>query len=230
MRIHHLQHVPFEGLGSIENHLLSQRHQLTSTHLYQGEPLPETEAFDALIVMGGPMGVTDVADYPWLETELDFIARTIQAGKKVLGICLGAQLIAAALGAKVYRNRSPEIGWWPLSATDEAAKSGLLPHTCLPFHWHGDTFDLPEGALLLASSEACTNQAFLIDEQVIGLQFHLETTADTALSLINQCGDEIDGSHFVQTIGRMLENPDRFAASNRLMSNLLDRWLDISPT
>ena len=225
MRIHHLQHVPFEGLGSIENHLLSQGHQLTSTHLYNNQSLPTIDAFDALIVMGGPMGVTDTEEFPWITEEKQFIAETITAGKKVLGICLGAQLIAAALGAKVYRNRCPEIGWWPLTGTDAAAKNELLPEECLPFHWHGDTFDLPEGAELLASSEACTNQAFLFGQQVIGLQFHLETTADSARDLINQCGDEIDGSHFVQTIGRMLGDPDRFAACNRLMGTLLDRWL-----
>jgi GMP synthase (glutamine-hydrolysing) len=226
MRIHHLQHVEFEGLGSIAPHLLRQGHQLSATHLYDLAPLPSVDSFDALIVMGGPMGVADTDDYPWLEAEMVFIARTIQAGKKVLGICLGAQLIAAALGAKVYRNRCPEIGWWELTATDAAVRSRLLPQSCLPFHWHGDTFDLPDGATLLASSEACTHQAFIFDQQTIALQFHLETTADSALALINQCGDEIDGSHFVQSIGRMLGKPEHFAASNTIMANLLDRWLE----
>lgn len=225
MRIHHLQHVEFEGLGSIEPHLLSQGHQLSSTHLYRNELLPEINSFDALIIMGGPMGVSDVDDYPWLEAELEFIARTIRAGNRILGICLGAQLIAAALGADVYRNRCPEIGWWPLTTTAAATESGLLPETCLPFHWHGDTFDLPDGAVHLASSEACDNQAFLLDDRTVGLQFHLETTPESARALINQCGNEIDGSHFVQTIGRMLGDTDRFSASNRQMSGLLDRWL-----
>ena len=226
MRIHHLQHVEFEGLGSIESHLLTQGHTLTSTHLYRGDSLPELDSFDALMVMGGPMGVADVTDYPWLEAELALIGRAIEEGKKVLGICLGAQLIAAALGARVYRHRCPEIGWWEVTATAAAVERGLLPEACLPFHWHGDTFDLPDGALLLASSEACSNQAFLYRERVLGLQFHLETTPASARALINHCGDEIDGSHFVQTIGRMLGDAERFTACNALMATLLGRWLD----
>ena len=226
MHIHHLQHVPFEGLGSIESSLLRQGHQLSSTHLYRNALLPEIEDFDALIVLGGPMGVADVTDYPWLEAEMELIGRGISSGMKVLGICLGAQLIASALGARVYRNSCREIGWWPLSAAEHAATSGLLPETFVPFHWHGDTFDLPEGANLLAYNTTCHNQAFTLGEQVIALQFHLETTTKSARALIEHGGDDLDGSRYVQTAEQMLADPDLFTRNNALMAHLLDRWLN----
>lgn len=229
MRIHHLQHVPFEGLGSIEPHLLKLRHQLTSTHLYRSEPLPEIDAFDALIVMGGPKGVMDHADYPWLQAELDFISRAIATGKKVLGICLGAQLIATALGANVYRNSWREIGWWPVTRACASGSFELLPENYMPFHWHGDTFDLPSGAVHLARSEACPHQAFALDNRVIALQFHLETTPEVARDLIRYSGDELDGSRFVQTAEQMLAGAERFATSNSLMASLLDSWLGGPP-
>jgi GMP synthase-like glutamine amidotransferase len=230
MRIHHLQHVPFEGLGSIEGHLLERGDRLSATHLYRNESLPTVDSFDALIVMGGPMGVMDVAEYPWLTAEKQLIAAAITAEKKVLGICLGAQLIAAALGAKIHRNRDREIGWWPVMRTAAAPpESGLLPESCVPFHWHGDTFDLPDGTVQLARSAACEQQAFALGTQVIGLQFHLETTPDSARALIRHGADELDGSPFVQTAEQILDNLDRFTASNRLMASLLDRWLGTFP-
>lgn len=224
MRVHHLQHVPFEGLGCIEEHLLRHGHQLSATHLYRSEPLPGFDDYDALIVMGGPMGVSDQREYPWLQPEIDFIGQSIQQGKNVLGICLGAQLIAAALGANVYRNRWREIGWWPVTRADSRSK--LLPEQSLPFHWHGDTFDLPHGATLLASSEACRNQAFTFGDRVIGLQFHLETTPLSARELITHGCDELDRSRYVQSAEEILSDTEHFTASNRLMAGLLDRWLN----
>ena len=227
MRIHYLQHVPFEGLGCMYEHLLQRGHQLSATHLYRNQQLPELDRFDALIVMGGPMGVYDDTDYPWLPLEKELIAGAIAAGKKVLGICLGAQLIAEVLGAKVYHNRWREIGWWPVAQTKEAAVAGLdlLPQNYVAFHWHGDTFDLPDGVMHLAENAVCQHQAFSIGDQVIGLQFHLETTPDSARDLIKHGGDELDGSRYVQTAEQMLADAEYFSASNRLMTALLDRWL-----
>jgi GMP synthase-like glutamine amidotransferase len=188
--------------------------------------LPDLEDFEALIVMGGPMGVADVTDYPWLPSEMDLIGRAISSGKKVLGICLGAQLIAAALGARVYRNRCREIGWWPVSAAENVTVSNLLPETFVPFHWHGETFELPEGANLLAYNTTCHNQAFTLGNQVIGLQFHLETTTKSARALIEHGGDDLDGTRFVQTAEQILAETDLFTRSNALMAHLLDRWLN----
>jgi GMP synthase-like glutamine amidotransferase len=228
MRIHHLQHVEFEGLGSIEPHLINQEHQLSATHLYLNEPLPELDSFDALIVMGGPMSVSDEANHPWLKPEKEFISRTITSGKKVLGICLGAQLIATALGANVYRNKWREIGWWSVSQTETAAATdlGLLPASYVPFHWHGDTFDLPDGAIHLAENPTCPHQAFSINNKIIGLQFHLETTPKSARELIKHAADELDGSRYVQTAEQILAVAEHFTVSNRLMSGLLNRWLN----
>ena len=151
MNIHYLQHVPFEGLGSIEAWLKTGNHRLTDTRLYQNGPLPEMADFDWLIVMGGPMGVDDEDQYPWLKQEKQFIQQAIESGKIVLGICLGAQLIAAALGAKVYKNKNPEIGWFNIDRHIEAEKtilSSVILSQLEVFHWHGDTFDIPAGSTI----------------------------------------------------------------------------------
>ena len=161
MRVHYLQHVPFEGIGSIKNFLIEKGHELTCTKLYEKEKLPPAQNFDWLIVMGGPMGVYDEQIYPWLKLEKKFIKEAISSGKTVLGICLGAQLIADTLGARVYQNKYREIGWFDIIRSKEAENTLLakaLPQKAKVFHWHGDTFDIPNGAIPLARSEACQNQ------------------------------------------------------------------------
>jgi GMP synthase-like glutamine amidotransferase len=225
MRIHTLQHVAFEGLGSIEPYLSEHGHDLGCTALYKDEALPSPDDFDWLIVMGGPMSVHDTDRHPWLRNELALIRAAIDADKRVLGVCLGAQLIAKALGSEVMQNPHREIGWFPISRETEAERSPLaavFPTTCDVFHWHGDTFALPAGATLLASSEACANQAFLFGDRVVALQFHLETTFITARSLIDHCSDELDGSRWVQPVTQLLGTPARFDAINKLMGKLLD--------
>lgn len=228
MRVHYLQHVAFEGLGSLEGALLARGHQLSCTRLYAGDVLPPLAAFDALVVMGGPMGVDDEATLPWLAAEKQFIKAAVTAGKRILGICLGAQLLAVALGARVDKNAYREIGWWPVIRRNDCADSTLassFPDEVDVFHWHGDTFTLPDGARLLASSSGCRNQGFVWNERVLALQFHLETTPQSALDLCDHCSEDLDGSRYVQTRTAMLEHPERFAAINQLMSTLLDRWL-----
>lgn len=228
MRIHYLQHVPFEGLGSMESVLLARGHQLSCSRLYAGDVLPALTDFDALIVMGGPMGVYDEATLPWLTAEKQFIQAVVTADKRVLGICLGAQLLACVLGARVDKNAYREIGWWPVTRHPDCAGSTLahaFPDEVDVFHWHGDTFTLPDGAQLLASSAGCRNQGFVWNERVLALQFHLETTAQSASDLCTHCSEDLDGSRFVQTAGMMLAQPGRFEAINQLMSAMLDRWL-----
>lgn len=224
MRIHHLQHVPFEGLGSMEDFFVSRGHALSATHLYLAEPLPNIEELDWLIVMGGPMGVKDEDKYAWLKEEKAFIRRAMDAGKRVLGICLGAQLMAHALGARVYPNESREIGWFPIRPTAEAADlmPGVFPKEIDTFHWHGDTFDIPQGATLMATSEACQNQAFAMDDGVVGLQFHLETTRRSAMDLIENSRGELDGSRHVQSEEEMLADDRRFNEINTIMLRLLE--------
>ncbi len=181
MRIHWLQHVPFEDLGCIAPILIGQGHSLSATPWYVDTPaVPAPDAFDALIVMGGPMGVADEAQYPWLSGEKRLIRAALDAGKPVLGICLGAQLIAHVLGAPVTRNPEPEIGWFDVERTDAGRGHPLLagiPERMRVFHWHGDTFDLPDGAVHLASTPVCAHQAFSLGPRVLALQFHLEATA-----------------------------------------------------
>ena len=162
MRINYLQHVPFEGLGSIERWINARRYHLTATKLYQSDLMTEMEGVDLLVIMGGPMGVHDEDRLPWLVMEKRLIEKAISKGKTVLVICLGAQLTADVLGARVYPNRSKEIGWFPIELTEAGQRSslfGFLPARLVVFHWHGDTFDLPAGAVHMARSEACAHQA-----------------------------------------------------------------------
>lgn len=225
MKIHYLQHVPFEGLGSIAAWAAARGYQVSATRLYQNEVLPSGDSFDWLIVTGGPMGVHDEADYPWLIEEKRFINQTITAGKTVLGICLGAQLVASVLGARVYRNAHTEIGWFPIQLTAQARESSLfssLPSSLDVFHWHGDTFDLPAGAVHLARSAACEQQAFVLDERIVGLQFHLEMTKQTAGDLIHHCRTEIVPARFIQTAEEMLADERRFGVTNSTMERVLD--------
>jgi GMP synthase (glutamine-hydrolysing) len=208
----------------MENYFLSRGYQISSTKLYSEENFPGLEDFDWLIIMGGPMGVYDEDRFPWLKNEKRFISDVIEAGKVLLGVCLGAQLIASVLGAKVYKNRFREIGWFPITRSETAAETILgkvLPETLEVFHWHGDTFDIPQGATLLASSEACHNQGFVIENRIVGFQFHLETTMEAAKKLINECSDELDGSRYVQSKEQMLSDTTKFAKINTVMESIL---------
>ena len=225
MRIHYLQHVPFEGPANIAAWAEMYGHLMTSTALFKGEPLPSPEAFDALVVMGGPMSVHDEAQYPWLVAEKKLIEQSIKSGKRVLGICLGAQLLADVLGAKVYRNKHKEIGWFPVRHLQEGSVSAGLPRTFLAFHWHGETFDLPAGAVHLAESDGCANQAFEFGGgKTLALQFHLEVTRDSVAALIRNCAADITPGPYVQSPEQMLGAADAFTALQPLLHQVLDRW------
>jgi GMP synthase-like glutamine amidotransferase len=225
VRVHYLQHVHFEGLGSIEIFLAEKGHEQTCTKLYDNGELPEIQDFDWLIVMGGPMGVHDEQIYPWLKFEKAFIKEAILAEKVVLGICLGAQLIADALGARVYRNNYREIGWFDIILSKEAENSILakaIPPKAKVFHWHGDTFDIPSGAIPIAKSEGCPIQGFILEDRVVAFQFHLETTLRSAELLIDNCRDELDGSKYVQSENEILISAQRFSFINKIMLSVLE--------
>ena len=224
MKIHYLQHVPFEGLGSIESALKEGGHSISVTRLFSDDPLPDISAFDWLIVMGGPMGIKDEDEYSWLRTEKEFIKKTIQTGKVVLGICLGAQLIAEVLGARVYKNKYREIGWFDIKLNPDLNQTllkGIFPEKCEVFHWHGDTFEIPDKAIPICSSEATPNQGFIFEERVIALQFHLETTSASARALIENCQNELDGSKYVQSEYEIISDVQKFNSINILMSNVI---------
>lgn len=226
MNIHYLQHVPFEGLAGIGTWAAQRGHRVSATRLHAGEALPRVEPCDWLVVMGGPMNIYEEAKFPWLAAEKCFIKSAIESGKVVLGVCLGAQLIADVLGGPVSRNKQKEIGWFPVSKTAAATRSrvcGALPEEFEAFHWHGDTFAVPPGAIHVARNEACENQAFIYDERVVGLQFHLETTPESARLLAQHCGGELLAGPFIQSAEAMLADARRFTRINEAMWKLLDR-------
>jgi GMP synthase-like glutamine amidotransferase len=218
MNIHWLQHVPFEGLGCIEPWLAANSHTVTCTRFWAGDALPATETVDGLIIMGGPMGVYDEALYSWMAAEKAFIKKIIAQNKPVLGICLGAQLIAEVLGSSVWKNDQREIGFFPVTGDGK-----LFPAEFTPFHWHGDTFGIPAGAKHLASSAATENQAFIYKDNVLALQFHLETTEESLMLLYENCQGEIMDGPFIQTLEKMKASLPMLGKANALMRDLLAR-------
>jgi GMP synthase-like glutamine amidotransferase len=224
MKLHFLQHVPFEDLGIIATWAEEKNIPVSRTAFYLNEKLPPMDSFDLLVVMGGPMGVYDEDKYGWLRSEKEFISESIHAKKTVLGICLGAQLIAEALGAKVYKNQASEIGWFPVTTDKKHRinKWNVFPDKYVAFHWHGDTFDIPEGAIRIGKSDACKNQGFIYDERVMALQFHLETTRSGVENLIDNCGDELVPEPYIQEAAKIKEGYKFIPESNYLMYNILD--------
>jgi len=225
MRALILQHVPFEGPGSIASWLSERDASFSTVHLYTGELLPDLDSFDLLIIMGGPMSVNDESDYPWLSAEKDFIHNAIKHGKSVLGVCLGAQLIASALGAEIRRNPVKEIGWYPIEGIPSSRSTGCFafPTAAMVFHWHGETFALPDGSVQLARSKACEQQAFQYGRRTLGLQFHLEMTPTAVQSMLSHAGSELHPAPWIQTATDIGSHSEETYASNyTLLCNLLD--------
>ena len=225
MKIHWFQHVPFEGLGAIEGWLLARGHTLTCTRFYAGETAPAgVDGFDWLIIMGGPMNIYQYRDHPWLRAEKRVIRDAVAAGKRVLGVCLGAQLIADALGGKVYQNDEREIGWFPVTAVPEGKDSPFaFPPETVVFHWHGDTFSLPPGGVWLARSEGCEHQAFAIGAHVLGLQFHLEMTPADVARIARECAGELTPGRFVQSTEVIELCASRVTATTELLDRVIER-------
>ena len=223
VRAHYLQHVPFESPGSILPWLAQRGAMVASTRLFEPHALPPVEDFDLLVVMGGPMSVNDEAGHPWLIAEKRLVRESIEQGRAVVGVCLGAQVIASALGCRVYRNAAREIGWFPVTAVPAPGSVSLRwPEELTVFHWHGETFDLPSAAIRLASSEGCLNQAFQIGDRVVGLQFHLEATPATVAAMVEYCRHELTPDRYVQSEQDLLAAPpERYLRPNRLMDDVL---------
>lgn len=227
MRAHYLQHVPFEGPGTIKPWLEAAGYRITSTQFHVSSELPAIDEIDLLVIMGGPMSVNEEQLFPWLSLEKKFIRDVIDSGKPVLGICLGAQLIASAMGARVYQNPEKEIGWYPVHGVSPTGTPAFsFPPAIKVFHWHGETFDLPPGATLIARSDACEHQAFQLGKSVIGLQFHLETTPESARQIISNCRDELIPSDYVQTEEVILAmTPESYQSINQMMGDVLSYLL-----
>lgn len=198
MKINFIYHVPFEGAGEISTYF-KKSDSITETRMW--EFINFDYDADLYVIMGGPLSVNDIGIYPWLIDELGFMKKQIDKGKKILGICLGAQLIAKALGAEVYQNHKKEIGWFPVQFTFK--QKHIFPSEAIVFHWHSETFNLPSGSTSLGSSKACGNQGFIYKDNVIGLQFHLEMNKKAVLSLIKNCGSEIAPDEYIQSAEEM---------------------------
>ena len=174
-----IKHIDNEGPGLIEDVLRQMKIPFYILSLKPGIPFPKLDGLTHVVILGGPMNVYEEDEYPFLKNEDLFIKEAIQRGKSVLGICLGAQLIAKALGAQVFKAPTKEIGWYEVSLTDEGSKDPLfmsLPKKIPVFQWHGDTFEIPKAGKLMATSTYIPHQAFRYGQNVYGLQFHLEVT------------------------------------------------------
>lgn len=222
MRVVAFRHVAFEGLGLIEPTLEDHGISVEFPDLFQGgATLPDLTTAAGLIFMGGPMSAND--DLPYLRQEIQVIRHAVEAGQPVLGVCLGSQLIAKALGANVYKNSTKEIGWFDVHLTDAGRQDPILSGlegSETVFHWHGETFDLPEGAAWLAYSDACRHQAYRVGLKTYGLQFHLEVTPEMISDWCSQdanCGDVRE----LQTPVDPNRNAQRLAGLSRLV---FGRW------
>ena len=227
MRIHCLTHVPFEDAANIGQWAKRHGHSLTYTHLYRDEPLPSPTSFEVLAIMGGPMGIYEDDIYPCLSVEKEFIRQAIDVGKKVMGVCLGAQLIADALGGQVTPNQHKEIGWYPIQLTPQATESkafSKLPPEMTVFHWHGDTFSIPSGAVKLASSAVCENQAFQYADHVLALQFHMEYSQESTEKMLSNCSDELIDAPHINTPEQIRAGYDNIPKNTNWLYTLLDAF------
>ncbi len=225
MRVRVFQHVPFEGTGTIAQWLADRSAQVEWTRFFRGDALPDITAYDWLIVMGGPMGACDDAACPWLPSERAAIRASLEAGRTVLGICLGAQLMAASLGALVRANPEREVGWYPVHRTGSSSRAGIagaVPDGSVVFHWHGDTFDLPPGADGFLASDACRTQAFSLGERALGIQVHIETTVEAARALIDNCRGDLTPGRFVQSESEILGDRSRFEALRPILDRVME--------
>ena len=193
-----LTHVAFEGPARIADWARDRGHDLTVVRADLASELHPPARLDGLVVMGGPMSATD--SFPWMLRELAFIERMLNQEAPVLGVCLGAQLLAHIFGAQVHRAEHKEIGWWPVRRMQNAGMPVVqLPESFVPLHWHGETFELPKRAIRLAESEAIANQAFLLDSRVLGLQFHVEATPSSVRAIVEGAASDISEGPYEQT-------------------------------
>jgi GMP synthase-like glutamine amidotransferase len=231
-----LQHIACEPPGVYEDALRDRGCTLHRVELDEGEPLPDWREFDAIVAMGGPMSVNDDGELPWLTAEKQAIGEAVRAGQPYFGACLGVQLLAASLGAEVYPGPSPEVGILPVTLTDEARADPVfrgLPVEFLTLQWHGDTFDLPDGAVALARSPAYANQAFRWGERAYGVQFHLEVDAELARewAAVPSYAAYLDRVLGPGSLPRLIDELEASAPDMGSRARaLFERWLDRAGT
>ena len=229
-----LQHIACEPPGEYETVLRERRARLHRVELDEGEPLPDLSGFDAIVAMGGPMSVNDDAELPWLTAEKAAIGTAVRAGVPYFGACLGVQLLAASLGARVYAGPEPEVGVLPVTLTPDGAADPIfagLPPSFPTLQWHGDTFDLPDGATLLASSPAFPNQAFRYGRAAYGIQFHMEVLPEMARewALVPEYAGYADRVLGDGGMGRLLAEFDGAEAGMRAAGRaMFERWAELA--
>jgi len=229
-----LQHIACEPPGAFEDVLVAAGADVHRVELDEGDALPPWQDFVAIVAMGGPMSVNDDAELPWLTAEKQAVAEAVRAGVPYWGSCLGVQLLAAALGARVYAGTQPEVGVLPVALTEEGRADPVfaaLPAEFQTLQWHGDTFDVPEGGVLLASSPAFPNQAFRVGQAAYGVQFHVEVTEQMArewaeVPAYAEYADRVLGAG---GIDRLMSDFD--AARERMLDvgrRMFERWVEIA--
>ncbi len=225
MRILFLQHDPLDGPGAMIEWAEARGHTVASCLICEGAPLPPIESFDLLVSLGGPMGAYEEDIHPWLGIEKQYLRQTVAAGKKILGLCLGCQLLAEALGGRAFRHTCKEFGWQPIEPLPQGADWFGTQKPFKAFQWHGDTYSLPPKAVQIATNGACDQQAFVIGNQVLGLQFHLEWTEQMARDALADPGAAPPKSPFVQSPEEILSDPSLFESGKKLFSLILDRFV-----
>jgi GMP synthase (glutamine-hydrolysing) len=222
MKIHVVKHAAFENLGTIRAWAEEHDHSLIQTHTYKGEKLPCAEEFDFLIVMGGPQSPLALEEAPYLKNEIDLIKKSIDKNKAVLGICLGAQLIGEALGAKTEKSPHKEIGMHPISLFEQAKSDPIFSNFSSTFdvmHWHNDMPGLSNDAVLLARSEGCPRQAFRYGDRVYGFQFHMESTHCLIEGMIKHCAKDFTTGKYIKSPEDIL-NTDFISLSQKMKTAL----------
>lgn len=224
MRFLCLQHVPFEGPAALADWARTRGHRIDCHALYESAELPPLGEYDGLMIMGGPMNIYEEANYPWLAVEKSYIRSALESGHAIIGICLGAQLVADALGASVRPGPGPEIGWFPIHRTDTCPRDFPLPDELTVFHWHGDQFDLPEGTTPIAQTDVCPVQGFTDGTRILALQCHLEATPESVAALLSNCGEELHPGPHIMAADRLRSEPETtYRSMQRALFEILDQ-------
>ena len=233
LRVHYFQHIAGEGFGSCYDYLKAHQAKITATEFFalpvdlslELEALPHIDEVDLLIIMGGTMSVNDEANYPWLKLEKRWLRRYLSAGKPAIGLCLGGQLIANALGASVSRNQHEELGWMDVGRVSHVPENYFqIPDKLNIMQWHSETFEIPRGGVRLAENKVCQNQMYQIGRNVLGFQFHPEMTPHALQLLIeNEEDSAVFNGQYVQPIAELKKTiKSKFEQGNQLLNQAIE--------